>query len=64
MYVSGLVLFWIRTVQEIPLECENKVSKLNKISKLILKSLSPIHFVKIQLSNFLGNEFLVKMYKL
>ena len=36
MYVSGLVLFWIRTVQDIPLECENKVSKLNKISKLIL----------------------------
>ena len=29
-----------------------------------LKSLSPIHFVKIRLSNFLGNEFLVKMYKL
>ena len=30
----------------------------------ILKSLGPIHFVKIRLSNFLGNEFLVKMYKL
>ena len=29
-----------------------------------LKSLSPIHFVKIPLSNFLDNEFLVKMYKL
>ena len=28
------------------------------------KSLSPIHFVKIWLSYFLGNEFLVKMYKL
>ena len=32
--------------------------------QLNLKSLSPIHFVKIGLSNFLGNEFLVKMYKL
>ena len=29
-----------------------------------LKSPSPINFVKILLSNFLGNEFLVKMYKL
>ena len=29
-----------------------------------LKSLSPIYFVKIRLSNFLGNEFLVKMHKL
>ena len=29
-----------------------------------LKSLSPIKFVKAQLSNFLGNKFLVKMYKL
>ena len=28
------------------------------------KSPSPINFVKILLSNFLGNEFLVKMYKL
>ena len=27
------------------------------------KSLSPIHFVKIWLSNFLGKEFLVKMLK-
>ena len=26
-----------------------------------LKSLSPIHFVKIRLSNFLGDEFVVKM---
>ena len=31
---------------------------------ILLKSLSPIHFVKIWLSNFLCNEFLVKMYKL
>ena len=31
---------------------------------IVLKSLSPIHFVKIRLSNFLGNEFLIKMYKL
>ena len=30
----------------------------------LLKSLSPIHFVKIRLYNFLGNEFIVKMYKL
>ena len=29
-----------------------------------LKSLGPIHFVKIRLSNFLSNEFLVKMYTL
>ena len=29
-----------------------------------LKSLSPIHFVIIRLSNILGNEFLVKLYKL
>ena len=28
-----------------------------------LKSLSPIHLVKIRLSNFLGNELLVKRYK-
>ena len=31
---------------------------------LDLKSLSPIHFVKIRLYNFLGIEFIVKMYKL
>ena len=35
-------------------------TKLQKIS--FLKS--PFHFVKIRLSNFLGNEFLVKMFKL
>ena len=29
----------------------------------VLKWLSPIHFVKILLSNFLGNEFLEKMNK-
>ena len=29
-----------------------------------IKSLNPIHFVKILLSKFLGNEFHVKMYKL
>ena len=29
-----------------------------------LNSLSPIHLVKLRHSNFLGNEFLVKMYKL
>ena len=29
-----------------------------------LKSLIPIHFVKIRLSNFLDKEFLVKIYKL
>ena len=29
-----------------------------------LNSLSPIHFVKIPTFKFLGNEFLVKMYKL
>ena len=29
-----------------------------------LKSLGPIHFIKIRLSNFLSNEFLVKMYTL
>ena len=30
----------------------------------LLKSLSPIHFIKIRLYNFLGNEFIVKMHKL
>ena len=34
------------------------------ILTVYLKSLSRIHFVKIRQSNFLGNEFLVKMYKL
>ena len=29
-----------------------------------LKSLSPIYFVKIRPSNFLCNEFLIKMYRL
>ena len=29
-----------------------------------LKSLCPIHFLKIRISYFLGNTFLVKMYKL
>ena len=33
-----------------------------KICQIYKKSLSPIHFVKIRISNFLGNEFLVKMY--
>ena len=34
------------------------------IASDMLKSLSPIHFVKIRLTNFLGQEFLVKKYKL
>ena len=36
----------------------------DKNGNINLKSLSPIHFVKIRLSYFIGNEFLVKMYKL
>ena len=58
-----------------PILTSSKLSTKNPWVKLIqmrsndeicpsLKSLGPIHFVKIRLSNFLGNEFLVKMYTL
>ena len=41
-----------------------KISNIAEETRKYLKSLGPIHFVKIRLSNFLGNEFLVKMYNL
>ena len=46
------------------LKCCQQVTLTRNTKAIFLKSLSPIHFVKIRLSNFLGNEFLVKMYKL
>ena len=45
------------------MNCSAIIVKIKKkINKFDLKSLSPIHFVKIRLPNFLRNEFLVKMY--
>ena len=45
------------------MNCSAIIVKIKKkFKKFDLKSLSPIHFIKIRLPNFLGNEFLVKMY--
>ena len=45
-------------------EIATRPAILSFFNILLLKSLSPINFVKFRLSNFLGNEFLVKMNKL
>ena len=51
-------------LQNITICQKNHEKSLQNIIYRYLKSLSPIHFVKIRLSNFSGNEFLVKMFKL
>ena len=59
------IMYWC-SVYDLKETClkpkENVINKTKFFHNL--KSLSPIYFVKNRLSNFLGNEYLVKMYKL
>ena len=65
--ISGIFPKYLQiTKKKINNTFQRKFSNLHGsiVDSLFKKSLSPIHFVKIRLYNFLGNEFIVKMYKL